>query len=316
MTLNASSPRIVRFRVLFAVSLMAFGAATLVGCGERPAPQNPVRLPPETASSATASTETPTPPEDVERPKDSEANAVPAAETPSSQQSPSSVGSTSENSSTTEGSSAAAELAAEAELPPFARGEWVSLFDGKSIDGWTATKFGGEGDVTIEDGQIVMGQGNDMTGVTTTRGDIPTSNYEIRFEAARLLGNDFFAGLTFPVKKDPCSLILGGWGGGVCGLSSIDGFDASENSSSTFKEFERKRWYSIVLRVTDGSITAWIDGEKLLEQELDGRRISIRAEVELSRPLGFSTWRTTGALRKIEMRRIDPTKPAPAAPEK
>lgn len=197
---------------------------------------------------------------------------------------------------------------AEAELPAFAAGEWVSLFDGNTLDGWASTKFGGEGDVMVEEGRLVMTQGNDMTGVTSTRKDIPKSNYEIVCEARRVQGSDFFCGLTFPVKSEPCSLILGGWGGGTCGLSSIDGFDASENSTSSFRDFELNRWYTIKLRVTDAAITAWIDGEQILEQELEGRRISIRAEVDLSRPLGFSTWRTAGELRKVQLRTIAPEK--------
>src|SRR5690606_8783888 len=119
-------------------------------------------------------------------------------------------------------------------------------------------------------------------------------------------GTDFFCGLTFPVNDNFCSLILGGWGGGVCGLSSIDGFDASENSTSTFRDFEPNRWYPIRLRVTEPKIEAWIGDEKILEQELEERRISTRVEVDLNKPLGFSTWRTTGGLRNIQFRAIDP----------
>lgn len=195
-----------------------------------------------------------------------------------------------------------------AALPKADKDGWISLFDGKTLAGWTETKFGGEGDVLLKDGAIVLTQGNDMTGVTITRKDLPTSNYEIRVDARRVQGNDFFCGLTFPVKKDPCSLILGGWGGGVCGLSSIDGLDASENSTSSGREFEKGKWYTIRLQVTDSMITAWIDSEKVLEQELEGRRISIRSEVDLSRPLGFSTWRTTGELKNIRLKKLDKPK--------
>lgn len=193
-------------------------------------------------------------------------------------------------------------------LPKADKDGWISLFDGKTLAGWTETKFGGEGDVFVKDGVITLTQGNDMTGITALWKGLPTSNYEITVDARRVQGNDFFCGLTFPVKKDPCSLILGGWGGGVCGLSSIDGMDASENSTSSGREFEKGKWYTVRLQVTDDLITVWIDKEKILEQELEGRRISIRSEVELNKPLGFSTWRTTGELKNVKLRKVEKEK--------
>src|SRR5436305_15119959 len=70
-------------------------------------------------------------------------------------------------------------------------GEWQSLFDGKSLAGWRETPFTGHGPVRIENGQIFLGPGAPMTGITWT-GKYPRSNYEIRFEGARLSGGDFF----------------------------------------------------------------------------------------------------------------------------
>ena len=75
----------------------------------------------------------------------------------------------------------------------------------------------------------------------------------------RIEGNDFFCGMTFPAGKDPCTLIIGGWGGTTVGLSSIDGLDASDNSTRTLMQFEKNRWYHIRLAVTDTKIEAWID---------------------------------------------------------
>ena len=109
---------------------------------------------------------------------------------------------------------------------------WKPLFNGKDLEGWKVTNFGGEGEVLVEKGEVVITQGVDLSGITSTSKKLPKSNYEIEFEAQREDGNDFFVGLTFPVKEDPCSLIVGGWGGGVCGLSSLDGMDASENDTN------------------------------------------------------------------------------------
>ncbi|WP_240928045.1 3-keto-disaccharide hydrolase [Thalassoroseus pseudoceratinae] len=185
--------------------------------------------------------------------------------------------------------------------------EWRSLFDGKSLKGWEISKFGGEGDVSVEKGAIYLDIGNYMTGIRTTQ-EIPKIDYEVQLEAQRVTGTDFFCGFTFPVGKDPCSLILGGWGGGVCGLSSIDGLDASENQTTSYRQFKNGKWYTVRLRVTKEKIEAWIDDEKIVDQELDGRRVSIRSEVDLSRPFGFATFATCGALKDIKIRKLKPQK--------
>jgi hypothetical protein len=179
-----------------------------------------------------------------------------------------------------------------------------SLFDGKTLGQWKSTAFGGEGEVEIEDGTIVLRAGSPMTGITWT-GKYPKMGYEISLEANRVDGSDFFCGLTFPVGDSPCSFICGGWGGGVVGLSSIDGSDASENETTRYQEFENKRWYKIRVRVTPAKIEAWIDDKQMVDVETKDRRISIRPEVDLSRPLGISCYQTTAALRNIKLRALE-----------
>src|SRR5689334_13543165 len=93
---------------------------------------------------------------------------------------------------------------------------WQSLFDGKTLTGWKVTDFAGRGDVKVDSGRLLLETGV-MTGVTWSN-DLPRMDYEISLEAMRVDGSDFFCGLTFPVGKDPCSFIVGGWGGGVVGL--------------------------------------------------------------------------------------------------
>jgi hypothetical protein len=184
-----------------------------------------------------------------------------------------------------------------------AKSGWTTLFDGRTLNGWKSTDFGGEGTVEVKDGAILLGVGNDLTGVNFLR-PTPHRNYEVSLEARRVDGLDFFCGLTFPVKNDPCSLIIGGWGGGVCGLSSIDGLDASENSTTKYREFETGRWYAIRLRVTDAKIEAWIDKDQIVDQKLAGKKLSIRSEVEASRPFGIASYRTLAALRNIRLREL------------
>ena len=179
------------------------------------------------------------------------------------------------------------------------------MFDGKSLDGWKVTDFAGHADPRVEDGKIVLPFGSDMTGVTWT-GKVLKNDYEIELEAMRVDGTDFFCALTFPVKDDPCTLVCGGWGGGVVGLSSINGMDASENSTSSYREFKKGQWYDIRVKVAGGRIQAWIDKEEVVNFETRDNRISIRPEVELSTPLGIATWCTTGAIKNIRMRAVKP----------
>ncbi len=181
---------------------------------------------------------------------------------------------------------------------------WISLFDGETLEGWEITQFGPQGPVKVTDGKLVLGMGDGCTGVTYTR-DFPRMNYEVMLEAQKISGNDFFCGMTFPVDTSYCSLIVGGWGGPVVGISSIDGRDASDNETSTLKKFEKDTWYHIRLKVTPGKIEAWIDEEKLVDFNTEGHELSIRPEVSLSRPFGICSWTTTSELRNIGLHKIE-----------
>ena len=142
--------------------------------------------------------------------------------------------------------------------------------------------------------------GDGCTGITW-KGDFPDTDYEVTLEAKKVDGNDFFCGMTFPAREYPCTLIIGGWGGTVVGLSSINGLDASENETTINRSFEKDRWYRISLRVTVSKIEARIDDEIVIDFTTDGNILSIRPEVELSKPFGIASWRTTAALRNIRV---------------
>lgn len=182
---------------------------------------------------------------------------------------------------------------------------WQDLFDGKTLKGWTVTNFGGAGDVTVEQGVLMLDFGDPLTGITYEGNPLPVSNYELRLEAKRVEGTDFFCGLTFPVQQSHCSLIVGGWGGALVGLSSIDGEDAARNDTSRTISFKRNTWYTIRVRVTNEAIQAWLNDDLIVQQPLAGRAISIRPEVSLSRPLGIASFQTRAALRNIQLRQLD-----------
>jgi hypothetical protein len=185
--------------------------------------------------------------------------------------------------------------------------EWISLFDGKTLDGWQVTDFGGAPeDARVENGTLVLDMGTtSMSGVTCTR-TVPKLDYEICLQAMRVQGSDFFCGLTFPIRESFCSLIVGGWGGSLIGISSFEGMDASENETTATRNFENGRWYALRLRVTDDRIQAWIDDQRVVDARPGQRRISVRAEVENSKPLGFATWYTKAALKDLRLRLLTP----------
>ncbi len=182
--------------------------------------------------------------------------------------------------------------------------DWKPMFDGTSLNGWKEAAFQNRGAVTVKDGVMMLGKGR-ITGVTWA-GEFPKTGYEIRFEAVRMEGNDFFAGLTFPVGESYCTWVNGGWGGTVVGLSSLDGDDASENDTSTIRDFVKGRWYAFRLEVTEKSIRGWIDEALVIETDIVGRRVGLReAEMELNAPLGFSAYATVGGVRRVEYRRLE-----------
>ena len=177
------------------------------------------------------------------------------------------------------------------------------LFNGKSLDGWEITNFGPQGPVYISGDQIVLGIGEGCTGITWMK-SFPVGGYEVNLDAKRISGNDFFCGITFPVGKSFCSLIVGGWAGTTVGLSSIDGKDASRNETKSIRNFDKDRWYHIRLDVTTEYIKSWIDNDKVVDFNIGTRKLSTRPEVELSKPFGIASWNTTAPIRHIHMTRI------------
>jgi hypothetical protein len=184
-----------------------------------------------------------------------------------------------------------------------ATSEWTPLFNGKDLDGWKVSEFGGQGEVVVENGEVVITQGTELSGIHTEK-KLPRINYEVEYEAQRAAGSDFFAGLTFPVRDSYCSLILGGWGGGVCGLSNLNGMNASENQTTSYQQFETGTWYRIRLVVTEEKIEAWINDSQIVDVETADQKVDVDFRIEKSCPFGFATWQTTGRIRNARIRSL------------
>ena len=184
-----------------------------------------------------------------------------------------------------------------------------SLFDGKSLDGWETIEFGGQGDCEIKDNRIELQAGDPFTGISSTRDDLPKTNYEISLEARKTDGIDFFCGLTFPVADSHCTLIVGGWGGSTVGLSCIDDQDASRNDTCSYLKFEKEQWYKIKVRVQPKTIQVWIDDEKVVDKNIKGKKISLRGDTTLCKPLGLCSFMTVAEYKNIQLQKFAPVHP-------
>lgn len=180
------------------------------------------------------------------------------------------------------------------------------LFNGKDLGAWEVTQYGGEGEVFVDDeGNMEFGFGAVITGVNWSEAVPATSNYEITLDAMKLDGTDFFCALTFPVKDSHATLIMGGWGGGIVGISCVDDLNASENETMNIEGFENDVWYKVRVRVTDDKLNAWIDEEEKVDLSLKDRKISLLpGDIELSVPIGIASFMTRSQYRNIVWRNL------------
>ncbi len=181
---------------------------------------------------------------------------------------------------------------------------WCWCFSGDSLKGWELVEeyeYAEHGAVEVREGCIWLEAGQPGTAIRWT-GNFPKMDYEIAWEAMKTGGDDFFCGLTFPVGEQALTLIVGGWGGSVVGLSMVDGEPAVENQTCRYVDFELNRWYKMRLRVTKECIEFWLDDERLVHLLVADRRFSLRWESEPCLPLGIATWRTSAAFRDIRYR--------------
>ena len=153
--------------------------------------------------------------------------------------------------------------------PPPPVANYVTTIDGKPCTGWEITNFGPQGPVHVSGDMVIIGMGDGCTGITW-KSEFPVMNYEVSLDAKRVNGND-----------------------------------ASENSTRTLMRFENEHWYHIRLAVTGSDISAWIDSLRVININTEGRKFSVRPEVELSEPFGIATWNTTAAIKNIEVSRLN-----------
>lgn len=188
-----------------------------------------------------------------------------------------------------------------------------ALFNGKDLSGWKVADMAEGGKVAVlPEGVVECGFGNPMTGIAYTNA-MPAMNYELSLEAMRVQGMDFFCALTLPVETNFCTVIIGGWGGSLCGISSVDYADASENQWSEAITLQNERWYALRVRVTPGVLQVFLDNTLYTARvEFEkSTRFSLRpgSDIDKTTPLGLATYRTRAYWRNMTLTPITALEP-------
>ncbi|MEM9479998.1 MAG: family 16 glycoside hydrolase [Verrucomicrobiota bacterium] len=185
--------------------------------------------------------------------------------------------------------------------------EWKELFDGKSLKDWEVIDYPGHAEAKVEDGELIIEKGVQLSGVRYTGDDFPKIDYEIEVVARKIDGYDFFAGITFPYKDTHATWVLGGWGGSVVGISSINDEDAYENETMEVRDFEVDQFYSLRLQVTEKRLIGFIDDDdRVVNVNVEGKRVSMRwGSIEDSVPLGISTFMVKTGVKSMRIRKLN-----------
>lgn len=194
--------------------------------------------------------------------------------------------------------------------PPVPQAARWELFSGAHASRWKASDIENEGASVLANGELRQEPGAPMTGFRFPDWAVlgmPVADYAIEYEAMREDGQDFFGTVTFPVRSlDTCaSLVIGGWGGALVGISCIDGYDASENPTRNEQRIENGRWHRIRIEVRADEIKAWMDNRLVVGTSIAGRKISLRSgDIEKCAPFGFATYITSGRVRGLVIERL------------
>lgn len=180
------------------------------------------------------------------------------------------------------------------------------LLEGTLAGLWKATGIPDEAEMKVENGELILPAGLPMTGAKWMgwTADLPVTSYAITYEALKVEGEDAFGMVTFPVGNldTHATFVLGGWGGTVTGISSIDFKDANENQTRAEQRFELGRWYRVRVEVRPEDLRAWVDDRLVVNATIKGKQIGLRPGfIDHCRPFGFATYATTGRIRKVSV---------------
>jgi hypothetical protein len=186
--------------------------------------------------------------------------------------------------------------------------ETVALFNGKDLSGWKAADIWGNGKVeALSNGVVSCGIGKPLTGLAYTN-TFPTMSYEVKMEALRKEGSDFFVAMTIPVESNACTIVIGGWGGNLCGISSINIMDASENQYSEGVVFKNDVWYTLRVRVTPGLLEVFLN-DTLYTAKVPFESSSVftlraGSDIDKTKPFGLATYETKALWRNLTVKNL------------
>ena len=180
-------------------------------------------------------------------------------------------------------------------------GQWVSLFDGKTLAGWktvqSAEEDGPPGEVRASNGQITLDQAPKTWTSLVWQGEFPTTDYELLYEFQHLGGG---ATVTdFPVGQSQFRADCQSEAFGV--ERRKDGV-SSELYSALFSYTDQ--WQRVQTRVSEGRIQAWLNGRKVADLPAVAALLSAGAINLKGWPLHFGTCTAAGAVRNVYIRRI------------
>lgn len=189
---------------------------------------------------------------------------------------------------------------------PLARApQRTDLLNEKNAPRWQPAGIPEEGKITADKGEITLLPGLPMTGcrfAAWSELGLPGTNYRILYEALRVEGDDIFGMCTFPVASHGAhaTFVLGGWGGTLTGISSIDFKDASENSTRAEQRFADGVWHRVKIEVRPEEIQAWVNDRLVVNVSIKGRQVGLRPGfIDHCVPFGFATWNTTAKVRAV-----------------
>jgi hypothetical protein len=186
--------------------------------------------------------------------------------------------------------------------------ETVALFNGKDLSGWKPADIWGNGKVeALSNGVVSCGIGKPLTGLAYTN-TFPTMSYEIKMEALRKEGSDFFVAMTIPVESNACTVVIGGWGGNLCGISSINFMDASENQYSEGVVLKNDVWYTLRVRVTPGLLEVFLNDTlytaKVPFESSSAFTLRAGSDIDKTKPFGLATYETKALWRNLTVNKL------------
>jgi len=104
-------------------------------------------------------------------------------------------------------------------------------------------------------------------------------------------------------------VIIGGWGGGLCGISSFNYMDAAENQWTRGVAFENNKWHTLRVRVMPNVMQIFLDEKKTYHARVEyekSSQFSLRSgsDIDKTKPLGLASFQTHAHWRNFTLTKI------------